>query len=218
MGKPVDDTLFSNMDDSSASSSSSTAAAGAASTRKLPNIVITGTPGTGKTSHAQAFLEACPFAYKHVNVGELVKDKALHEGWNEEWDSYDVDEDRLLDELELEVAPGGRIIDWHSCEIFPERWIDLVIVMRCDHTKLWERLEKRGYSLKKIQENNEAEIMQTVLEEARSSYAEEVVVELTSETPGEMDSNVERIVGWVRNWRAQRGLPEEPTAEEQASA
>lgn len=64
----------------------------------------------------------------------------------------------------------------------------------------------RGYSLKKIQENNEAEIMQTVLEEARSSYAEEIVVELTSETPEEMESNVDRIVQWVENWRQQRGL------------
>jgi len=65
------------------------------SSRRLPNVVITGTPGTGKTSHAQAFLEACPFKFKHVNVGELVKEKLLHEGWNEEWDSYDVDEDRV---------------------------------------------------------------------------------------------------------------------------
>lgn len=50
---------------------------------------------------------------------------------------------QLLDVLEDEVAPGGKVIDWHSCEIFPERWIDLVVVLRCNHTKLWERLEKR---------------------------------------------------------------------------
>jgi len=88
-------------------------------------------------------------------------------------------------------------------------------VIRCNHTRLWERLEKRGYSLKKIQENNEAEIMQTILEEARSSYTEEIVVELTSETPDEMESNVDRIVSWVRSWRAQKGLSEEPTTEEE---
>lgn len=51
--------------------------------------------------------------------------------------------------------------------------------------------------------------MQTVLEEARSSYAEEIVVELNSETPEDMESNVERIVQWVANWRQQRGLSEE---------
>lgn len=63
-----------------------------------------------------------------------------------------------------------------------------------------------GYALNKIQENNEAEIMQTVLEEARSSYAEEIVVELNSETPEDMESNVERMVQWVANWRQQKGL------------
>jgi adenylate kinase len=36
----------------------------------------------------------------------------------------------------------------------------------------------RGYPLKKIQENNEAEIMNVVLEDAREGYAEEIVVPL----------------------------------------
>jgi adenylate kinase len=48
--------------------------------------------------------------------------------------------------------------------------------------------------------------MQVVLEEARSSYAEEAVVELQSETPEDMESNVERMVQWVESWLQQRGL------------
>ncbi len=51
--------------------------------------------------------------------------------------------EQLLDELEPIVAEGGIVLDWHTCEAFPERWADLVVVLRCDHTKLWERLEKR---------------------------------------------------------------------------
>lgn len=42
--------------------------------------------------------------------------------------------------------------------------------------------------------------MQTVLEDARSSYAEEIVVELTSESADEVEANVARIVGWVQAW------------------
>jgi adenylate kinase len=55
-----------------------------------------------------------------------------------------------------------------------------------------------GYPLKKIQENNEAEIMQVVLEEARASYQAEIVVELRSETMEDLESNVSRIVEWIK--------------------
>jgi broad-specificity NMP kinase len=50
---------------------------------------------------------------------------------------------KLLDELEPLASTGGIILDWHACDVFPERWADLVVVLRCNHTQLWERLEKR---------------------------------------------------------------------------
>jgi adenylate kinase len=59
----------------------------------------------------------------------------------------------------------------------------------------------RGYSLKKIQENNEAEIMEVVLEEARSSYPAEIVVELKSENTEDLEANVARIAEWITNWK-----------------
>lgn len=71
-----------------------------------------------------------------------------------------------------------------------------------DHTM------SRGYALKKIQENNEAEIMQVVLEEARSSYPAEIVVELQSESMEDLEANVARIVEWINAWRKDRGLDE----------
>ncbi len=43
--------------------------------------------------------------------------------------------------------------------------------------------------------------MQVVLEEARSSYPPEIVVELNSETMEDMESNVRRIVDWIAAWR-----------------
>jgi adenylate kinase len=49
----------------------------------------------------------------------------------------------MLDALEPVVQDGGCILDFHSAEVFPERWIDLVLVMRTDNTILYDRLEKR---------------------------------------------------------------------------
>jgi adenylate kinase len=60
--------------------------------------------------------------------------------------------------------------------------------------------------LKKIQENNEAEIMSVVLEEAREAYTEEIVVALNSEDTSELESNVSRIVQWIEGWLKNQGL------------
>ena len=48
------------------------------------------------------------------------------QGWDEEFQSYTLDEDRLLDALEEKLEGGGSVVDFHGCELFPERWFDLV--------------------------------------------------------------------------------------------
>lgn len=59
----------------------------------------------------------------------------------------------------------------------------------------------RKYSLKKITENNEAEIMNVIAQEARDSYESEIVVELKSEGVQDLESNVARIVEWIHAWK-----------------
>ena len=63
--------------------------------RQLPTIPITGTPGTGETTHAQLIAQQSPVPLKHINIGDLVKEKGLHDGFDEEWQSYIVDEDKV---------------------------------------------------------------------------------------------------------------------------
>ncbi|KNA96089.1 dTMP kinase [Fusarium oxysporum f. sp. lycopersici 4287] len=111
-------------------------------TRKLPNIIITGTPGVGKTTHCEALAERT--GLRHLSVNQVVKDKECHEGWSDEFHSFIVDEDKLLDAIEDDVKAGGCIIDWHACDLFPKSWIDLVVVLRVDSSTHYDRLITRN--------------------------------------------------------------------------
>lgn len=43
--------------------------------------------------------------------------------------------------------------------------------------------------------------MEVLLQEAREAFDEEIVVELTSNTSDEMESNVSRVEAWLEQWR-----------------
>ena len=143
---------------------------------------------------------------KVVNVGEFAKEKGCLGAWDEEYQSHELEEDALLDLLEEEVgkSKGGYLVEHHVTDLFPERWFDLVMVLRCDNTQLYDRLSTRGYSGKKLEENIQCEIFQTVLEEAKESYREEVVVELPSNTEEDLASNLSRAEAWVAQWKLER--------------
>ena len=96
---------------------------------------------------------------------------------------------------------GGNLVDYHGCDFFPERWFDIVFVLRCDNTLLYTRLEKRQYSARKIQENVQCEIFQTILDEATESYKPEIVFELKSNSPDDMEKNLNQIQEWVKQWK-----------------
>ena len=59
----------------------------------------------------------------------------------------------------------------------------------------------RGYAEGKLQENLDAEIFEVLLEEAKASYDEEIVIDMTSENDGDIESNCDRIVTWVKSWK-----------------
>ena len=108
---------------------------------------------------------------------------------------------QLLDAIEPDLEAGGQIVDWHACDLFPPSLIDLVVVVRCNSTILYDRLKSRGYSDKKLDENMDAEIMEVLLQEARDSYDEQTVVELHSDDLDQIDENVERIEAWIKMWK-----------------
>ena len=75
-----------------------------------------------------------------------------------------------------------------------------MVVLRTESTQLYDRLKARDYPEEKLQENMDSEIMEVLLEEARDSYDPEIVVELQSNESEDIESNVERIETWIKNW------------------
>lgn len=62
----------------------------------------------------------------------------------------------------------------------------------------------RGYTGKKLSNNVECEIFQVLLEEAKDSYPEDIVVALKSDTIDDINNNVLSLGEWVRNWNHSR--------------
>ena len=150
----------------------------------LPNILVTGTPGVGKTSlcsllESQLAEEHGLEGFKYVKLAELINTNKLYKTWNEEFNVPEFDVDMVCDELEPMMSQqGGIILEFHSCDFFPERWFDLVVLLRCNNTQLFDRLQERGYNQKKIDENIDCEIMDVLHDEVYDSYKEEIIMEL----------------------------------------
>lgn len=184
--------------------------------RKRPNILITGTPGVGKTTTASQLASSSTstaIPLRTLSVNDIAKQHNLYSSYDDRLQTQVIDEDALLDEVEKQIGDGndegGWIIDYHVSDIFPERWVDLVVVLRCSDTRVfYERMEKRGYGEEKSQENIDAEIFGVIAEEAREGYSslgEGGVVELESVDIDQVDENCERILEWVKNWVEDRG-------------
>eukprot|EP00095_Tigriopus_kingsejongensis_P000404 snap_masked-scaffold19_size710362-processed-gene-4.6 protein:Tk00404 transcript:snap_masked-scaffold19_size710362-processed-gene-4.6-mRNA-1 annotation:"adenylate kinase isoenzyme 6" len=167
--------------------------------RSRPNLLITGTPGTGKSTLAQRL--AKDSGLRWLNVGELASEQGCLGEYDEVLECHELDEDPLLDAMEPLVATGGLIVDHHMTDFFPERYFDIVFVLRTDNDRLHDRLRARAYNAEKLQNNLESEIFQTILDEARASYRPEIVHELTSNSEADVVANLQRIQTWIKQWQ-----------------
>ena len=118
-------------------------------------VGLTGTPGTGKTTVAKAISDLGVI----LNVSDLAEERGFLGSFEPDEEVKEIDIENLVSVLEEEwiTEPDGlTIIEGHLAHHLP---CDVVVVLRCDPDILRERLEKRGYSEKKINHNVEWELM-----------------------------------------------------------
>ncbi len=139
-------------------------------------ILITGTPGTGKTSISKII--AKHYGYKYIHIGED-KDYVVAEE-----DVRIIDVELMIKWLEKKQDEfGGMVVDSHLSHYFPPKRTRKCIVLRCEPSELKRRLEKRDYPQAKIDINLEAEAMDLILQEALNEGHSVYEINTTLRTP-----------------------------------
>ncbi|OLS20577.1 MAG: hypothetical protein HeimC2_36600 [Candidatus Heimdallarchaeota archaeon LC_2] len=140
-------------------------------------IVITGTPGTGKTTVTSILQEK---GYFTINLEIFAKKYNCIAGYDDIRQSTIIDTEKLQDTLQnyLTAGRGIVIIEGHYADIVPEEFVLKCFVLSCPIEDLRPRLEIRGYPQPKIDENIQAEIMKVCWTDALDLYGPSKVTKI----------------------------------------
>jgi adenylate kinase len=147
-------------------------------------IALTGTPGTGKTTIAALL------PYRVIDINSLVKG-GMNLGKDPDRGCLEADMDALAGCLEeLDSCQETVILEGH----FSHHFADWAIVLRLAPLALRSRLETRGYSASKIQENLEAEALDVILVEAAELCPRVDEIDTTGKSPQQV---TEMVIGII---------------------
>jgi adenylate kinase len=135
-------------------------------------IIVTGTPGTGKTTVAKRLAKKNNATY--IDVNEVIKEHKLGQKYDKKRKVKIIDTKKLNGYLikiikEAKAKKTSLIIDSHLSHYLPKEYVDLCMVTKSTLRKLQNRLKKRNYSKAKIQENLECEIFDVCHMEAKEA-------------------------------------------------
>ncbi|RDZ47023.1 adenylate kinase [Haloferax sp. Atlit-10N] len=154
-------------------------------------VVVTGTPGTGKTTATERVADDLDLDVVHLN--RLVKDEGLWSERDEERDTLVVDLDAARDEL----GDWDGLVESHLAHHFEA---DRVVVLRCRPDILEQRLLDRGEAETKARENRESEALDVILGEAVEFHGEDSVYEIdtTERDPDAVADDIAAVVAGER--------------------
>jgi len=185
----------------------------------MRTIIVTGIPGTGKTTLAKELAKKLNFQY--IDVNKVIKDNKLSEKYDKKRKSKIVDIKKLnkvlinnIKKINNKQDPiknnsnilkkinkfktnnkiiKGIIIDSHLSHYLPKKYVDLCVVTKCNLKILEKRLKKRRYSKKKIRENMDAEIFDVCLNESREAGHKVIVIITTKDIKKEINSIMKKL-------------------------
>ncbi len=151
-------------------------------------LVITGTPGTGKSAVAR--LVARKTGMELVDLKAVARSRKLVSR------SGEVDTLKLAGSLSRLKGRDGFVVEGHlACEFrIPA---DAVVVLRCDPRVLRRRLSRRGYGTKKLSENLMSEMLDYCTQRVNAVYGREPLELDTSRRSAA--SSADEIIGALRH-------------------
>jgi len=162
-------------------------------------VVITGTPGVGKSTVAR--LLARELGARLIELGELVVERGLHLGLDEETGSLIVDMEALALEvkemLSRSAGPSILVVVSHYAQlVVPREAVLIAFVLRRSPYELARILAERGYEEHKMLENVQAEVLDVCLVEAVEAYGPELIyeVDVTGREPEDVVSEMLRAM------------------------
>lgn len=165
---------------------------------KLPRVlVITGTPGVGKTRVSKALTERLGGLY--ISLADIVTRENLQLEVDSERDTVVADLHRLSDRVSHIISESSRdvVVDGHyASEVVSSDVVSYAFVLRMEPDKLRLRLRERGYSEGKVLENIASEVLDVCLFDAVARYGVENVDEIEV-TYKDVDEVVEEIIDVV---------------------
>ena len=136
-------------------------------------ISVCGVAGSGKTAFSKAISKAT--GYPLIELGKIVAKPGLHASYDDSRQTLAIDPQRLLESISPITKPA--ILDGVFSHLMRPTH---VIVLLCEPTTLFFRLEKRGYPKKKIMENIEAQHLGTLTIESIEACANVLELDSTS--------------------------------------
>ncbi|MGZ7047591.1 MAG: adenylate kinase family protein [Methanobacterium sp.] len=122
-------------------------------------ILITGTPGVGKTTVSRILKEK--LNANLIDINELVDKKRIYTGIHKEKKYKIVDMDALSRELDSKIKKNDKsnyvIVEGHLSHFYKNS--DAVFVLRANPNVLRKRMEIKGWKKAKMDENIEAEAL-----------------------------------------------------------
>lgn len=171
---------------------------------RFKTIIITGTPGTGKTMIAKLLSKIVGFNV--INVNDLIKKNKISEGYDKKRKCIIVDVKKLkkaiikiINNCKKNCCCSGLIIESHLSHNLPKNYVDYCIVTKCDLKELKKRLIKRGYNAEKVRENLDSEIFDICLVEATEKGHKCIVMDTTK--PEKLSAKLKKITNFIKKFK-----------------